>query len=100
MGPDYLDIIVNVLGFVPFGFFFFLHSQRSRPTQAAINILLVLLAGAAISLTIEVVQAWLPNRTSSVMDLLTNTTGALLGAALALTIQLKTAPAKSEPEAR
>jgi glycopeptide antibiotics resistance protein len=100
MGPDYPDIIVNVLGFVPFGFFFFLYRQCSRPARMAKNILLVVLAGAAISLTIEVVQAWLPNRVSSVMDLLTNTTGALLGAALALAIQSKTAPAKSGLEAR
>jgi hypothetical protein len=89
MGPDYPDIIVNVLGFVPFGFFFFLYRQSSQPERLAKSILLVLLAGVAISLTIEIIQAWLPNRVSSVMDVLTNTTGTLLGMILALATRSK-----------
>lgn len=87
--PDYSDIAVNILGFVPFGFCFFLHRHLLVRKNRAANILFVVLAGAAVSLTIEIVQAWLPNRVSSVMDLLTNTTGTLLGVALALTIQRK-----------
>jgi hypothetical protein len=100
MGPDYPDIIVNVLGFVPFGFFFFLHRQCVRPKYIWKNILLALLAGAAISLTIEIVQAWLPNRVSSVMDVLTNTAGTLLGVLLALIIRSKFAAAHSRPPTR
>ena len=99
-GPDYPDIVVNILGFVPFGFCFFLHRRLARPNQWATNALFVVLAGAAISLTIEVIQAWLPNRVSSTTDLLTNTAGTLLGVALALAIRSKVTNAKFTPAAR
>jgi hypothetical protein len=87
--PDYSDIAVNVLGFAPFGFCFFLYRRSLKPKCWIANALLVVLAGAAVSLTIEIVQAWLPNRASSVMDILTNTTGTVLGVALALAVQRK-----------
>jgi len=87
--PDYSDIVINILGFLPFGFCFFLHRCSLRPNQKIANVLLVVLAGATVSLAIEVIQAWLPNRTSSVTDLLTNTTGTLLGVALALVVRRK-----------
>lgn len=87
--PDYSDIAVNILGFVPFGFCFFLYCLRLRPKNRNTNFLFVVFAGAAVSLAIEVIQAWLPNRTSSLMDLLTNTAGTLLGLTLALTVQRK-----------
>jgi hypothetical protein len=83
MGPDYTDIAVNILGFMPFGFCFFLHRWFARPKRPAKNILFVVLVGFVISLTVELIQAWLPNRVSSITDLLTNTTGTLLGAVLA-----------------
>ncbi len=98
--PDYSDIAVNIFGFVPFGFCFLLHRHRLKPNQRAANALLVVLAGAAVSLAIELIQAWLPNRTSSVTDLLTNTTGTLLGMVLALAIQSKVTDTKSTPETR
>jgi len=87
--PDYSDMVVNILGFVPFGFCFYLHRWSLRPNQRATNAFLVVLAGAAVSLTIEILQAWLPNRVSSTTDVLTNTAGTLLGAALAIAIQSK-----------
>jgi glycopeptide antibiotics resistance protein len=34
----------------------------------------------AISLSIEIVQAWLPSRSSQTLDVILNTTGALIGA--------------------
>lgn len=82
-GPDYPDIAVNILGFMPFGFCFFLYCRLARPNRQAKTTLFVVLVGATISLTIELIQAWLPNRVSSITDLLTNTTGTLLGAVLA-----------------
>jgi VanZ family protein len=82
--PDYSDITINVLGFMPFGFCFFLYRQPFKPNRWLANAATAVLAGAAVSLAIEIVQAWLPNRSSSVMDLLTNTTGTLLGVLLAM----------------
>lgn len=83
--PDYSDIVVNILGFIPFGFCYFIYRQFVAPNHRAVNFLFVMLTGSTISLTIELIQAWLPNRVSSMTDLLTNTTGALMGVALAVT---------------
>ena len=94
-GPDYSDLVVNVLGFVPFGFCYFFHLQLRRPRHRAANFRRVVLVGAAVSLTIEIIQAWLPNRVSSTTDLLTNTLGALVGVVLAVAIRRQFAPAQS-----
>ena len=82
-GPDYSDIAVNILGFIPFGFCFFLYRQNAWPNRLTKNILFAMFAGAVVSLTIEIIQAWLPNRVSSITDLLTNTAGTLFGVLLA-----------------
>lgn len=89
--PDYSDIAVNIVGFVPFGFCFFLHRSLREPRQKVASALLVVLSGATVSLTIEIIQAWLPNRVSSMTDLLTNTTGTLLGVVLAMVVQTRLA---------
>ena len=97
--PDYSDIAVNISGFVPFGLCFFLHRRSLKPNRWAVNALLVVLAGTSVSLAIEIIQAWLPNRVSSTTDLLTNTTGTLLGVVLALAIRPKLASAQSSSTA-
>ena len=81
--PDYQDIAVNISGFLPFGFCFFLHLNFRKKNQPAANILRAVFAGAAISLAIEITQAWLPGRDSSATDVLANVLGAWLGAVLA-----------------
>lgn len=96
--PNYPGIAVNILGFVPFGFCFFLYRRSLKQEQWVLNTLRVVITGAAISLAIEVIQTWLPNRVSSTTDLLTNTIGTLLGAVLALAIRSRIAEAKAAPE--
>ena len=75
------DLLVNVLGYMPLGALFVLSAHpRLRGGVAAA---LALFAGALLSGTIEAVQTYLPTRVPSNIDLLTNSIGALAGAALA-----------------
>lgn len=76
------DILINIGGFVPFGFLCFACLRRHRERRRAI--ILTVLAGAAVSLTIEVLQYIVPPRSSDMIDLATNTLGTYLGVALFL----------------
>jgi len=71
------DVAINVVGFVPLGFFFCLYvkSRRLNRRPELTSILL----GAGTSLLIEVLQAFLPTRSSGMTDLITNTVGTTLG---------------------
>lgn len=74
------DLVVNVVAYVPLGALVVLALYPRLRGVAAIGV--ALLAGAALSGTIEALQSYLPSRISSNVDLLTNTSGALLGAVL------------------
>jgi hypothetical protein len=77
---DAEDIFINIAGFIPFGFFFSFLLRGNRSLSARIVVLATVAAGAAISLTIEVAQAYLPMRNSSATDLVCNIWGATFGA--------------------
>ena len=73
------DILVNVVGFIPFAYcllMFLIGNRHMTPNQATF---LTVPAGAALSLIIEISQMGLPTRTPSSLDLLCNTLGAALG---------------------
>jgi len=76
----WLDFLVNIVGFVPLGFCFaaWLASMQSvrHPKVGTIAI------GFATSLTIEILQAFLPTRSSGMTDVITNTLGTTLGVCL------------------
>jgi len=72
-----VDLAINVAGFIPLGFFFCLYLKGKKPRQRPG--LSVVLLGAGISLLIEVLQAFLPTRSSGMTDLITNTSGTALG---------------------
>lgn len=78
---DYcLDVVVNIIGFMPLGFvlcLFLLQGKRDHPLRTAAVL------GFVISLIIEVGQYFLPFRSSGTTDLITNTIGAALGGWLA-----------------
>ena len=85
---------INILGFVPLGYFFFLvfslYSQTMK-TPAWRLIIPAILGGIIVSLIIETLQVYLPTRHSSVTDLIFNTIGSELGIIFALIfIRLKT----------
>jgi len=71
------DVLINIAGFVPFGFLacaYFSLSRRIK-TPALSTILL----GFTVSFTIESLQAFLPTRDSGTTDLITNTLGTCMG---------------------
>ena len=78
------DSIANLLAYLPFGLLLGL-SLRAR-LGAGRSVLLATLGGVALSAAMEYAQMYLPTRTSSNLDLLTNSIGALAGAILAASI--------------
>ena len=74
------DLSTNIFGFVPFGFVFVAYLTWNRKVKHAT--IVTILCGAAISLTIEILQEYIPGRDSGILDIITNTSGTILGAAL------------------
>lgn len=77
------DIIVNVLGFVPFGLLMAIWFMQVVRCPNWLAVLAATGLGAGVSFLIEYVQVFLPMRDSSLVDLLCNTGGALVGAWIA-----------------
>jgi hypothetical protein len=74
------DVLINTAGFVAFGFLFCANlSVSRRPRSAA---LMTVVLGGTISLAIEILQAYLPTRSSGMTDVITNTLGTGIGAIL------------------
>ena len=76
------DIIINVLGFVPLGFLAMSLLAEIHRTGFWQSLGWVVAFCLCVSLSIEIVQYFLPGRSSSMVDLLTNTLGAFVGATL------------------
>jgi len=85
-GPDFRwnvsfvqDVTINILGFIPFGFYFsalFLKTARQRRLSAY---MITAILGMGLSLAIELSQAYLPTRDSSLADVVSNSVGTILG---------------------
>jgi len=94
---DLDDIVINILGFMPFGFIVYCHRRLAKPDGGVWNVVWAVCVGATISLAIELTQVWLPNRTSSATDLFCNTLGTFLGALIARKVQPKTHSVETPP---
>jgi len=81
------DIVVNLLGFVPFGFLATVVLRRAGRRGVFVTLFIVILAGALLSCGIETAQSWMPSRSSTLIDLLLNTAGTAAGSALALLVR-------------
>jgi hypothetical protein len=78
------DVIVNSLGFIPFGFCAGLFMLSLPGMRVGRLLLWATASGGFISLTIEVLQAFTINRSSQLSDLILNTLGTLVGAVCCL----------------
>ena len=76
------DIIENIVGFIPLGLFLCLWLAGSQRLGRAF--LYSALAGSGLSLAIEIAQFYVPSRGSGITDVITNTTGAAVGAVAAV----------------
>jgi VanZ family protein len=86
LGQTYtlFDSIINVLAYLPFGLLLGLafHARFG----AMPSMLLATTGGVMLSVAMEYTQMYLPTRVSSNVDLIANTSGALIGALLAASI--------------
>jgi hypothetical protein len=80
-GWDYWeDFLINILGFIPLGFFVSAYVSRVRGYHRVA--LIATICGFIVSLIIEVSQGFMPMRHSGTTDLFTNTLGTYLGSLL------------------
>jgi VanZ family protein len=78
------DAVINVLAYIPFGLMAGL-ALRAR-CGVAVSVISAMACGIALSAGMEYLQMYLPSRTSSNLDILTNSTGTLIGVLLAVSI--------------
>lgn len=79
------DVVANVLGYAPLGFFLTLSAMRMGWQRWVV--MLSTLAAALLSLSMEGLQSYLPARVPSLPDFLLNTLGAWLGAITASALE-------------
>ncbi len=82
-GAFWKDVALNLLGFVPLGFFLSaLRADFGRAASRRRDLLFCAGLCFALSLGIELAQAWMPSRSSQVLDLMLNTLGGAIGVVL------------------
>ena len=79
------DVVSNLLGYAPLGFWLTLAALRTGQRRWAIRG--SVLAGTALSLVLESLQTYLPARVPSSLDWFLNTVGVMVGAVLAGTLE-------------
>lgn len=79
------DVVSNVMGYMPFGFLLALSALRTGREPYALP--LAVLAALLLSLVMETLQVYLPDRVPSNLDLLLNVLGGALGAGSAWSLE-------------
>jgi len=79
------DLVANLVGYIPLGALVFGALVRTG-RRPAVAVLVATLGGTALSLALELLQNFLPQRVASNVDLGLNAAGAALGAALGLAV--------------
>ena len=74
-----IDVTINLIGFIPLSFVLsgFIRSVGLTPERRYTFILILFCC--CISLIIEIIQAWMATRSSSMLDLILNSSGAYIG---------------------
>jgi len=81
------DVVVNVAGYLPFGFLYVLACATRRQTWPSVAVVLIAWgSGICLSATLEAMQACQTARISSIADVVANATGTLLGALVAVAL--------------
>lgn len=75
-----IDIIINLFGFMPFGFILYAIFIRLGGAFEKQGVLITVAICFSISFALEIVQGWIPSRSSHMLDLLLNTLGGWMGA--------------------
>lgn len=78
----YGDVFMNVLAYAPLGLLLTLMLRTRLPAMGAATVAVLL--GLAVSAGMEVLQAWVPARVPSALDIFCNGVGALIGAWIGL----------------
>jgi len=91
------DVLINLFIYVPFGF---LVSTLIFRKMKSISLVFIgtLLAGAAVSFSVELFQVFAPGRYSSLIDILLNSMGTGTGVVLAVTVLGLAAPGEAVRE--
>lgn len=79
------DVVANLIGYMPLGFFLVLSALRTGRARYALR--LGVLAASLLSLLMESLQVYLPNRVPSNLDLMLNMAGGALGALSAWSLE-------------
>jgi hypothetical protein len=77
-----MDVLTNTLGFIPFGFFFSAYLWMRKPRSIFRLILMSVIIAGSMSLSIELIQVYLPTRSSQLTDVITNILGTAIGVGL------------------
>lgn len=96
---DIMDVAVNVLGFIPMGFFLMVRLSHCHREVTKTTVFIAVMLTLSLSLMVELTQGFMPSRSSTVSDLFANTMGGFFGAkAWVMKFKKKKTPARPEAD--